>query len=197
MDNKIQELTDKIFHEGVEKGNAEKQRIIEKAQEEAQSILAEARKKADDMINTASKTAEDISSHAKSELALYASQTVDSLKTEVTNLITDQIVREEVDSFVSSSDYFNQFIVSLAQKWSTTEPICISTSDAESLRKHFVAKAKDLLDDKVSIKQVNGINTAFSISPADGSYKIDFGKDEFMNFFKEFLRPQLFDLLFK
>ena len=35
MENKIQELTDKIYREGVEKGNEEAQKLIQKAQEEA------------------------------------------------------------------------------------------------------------------------------------------------------------------
>ena len=33
MENKIQELTDKIYREGVEKGNEEAQRLIANAQE--------------------------------------------------------------------------------------------------------------------------------------------------------------------
>ena len=39
MENKIQELTDKIYREGVEKGNEEAQRLIANAQEEAKKIL--------------------------------------------------------------------------------------------------------------------------------------------------------------
>ena len=35
MENKIQELTDKIYREGVEKGNEEAQRLIANAQDEA------------------------------------------------------------------------------------------------------------------------------------------------------------------
>ena len=37
MENKIQELTDKIYREGVEKGNEEAQRLIANAQEEAKN----------------------------------------------------------------------------------------------------------------------------------------------------------------
>ena len=48
----------------------------------------------------------------------------------------------------------------------------------------------------VTIEKVNGIKTLFTISPADGSYKINFGEEEFMNYFKEFLRPQLVEMLF-
>ena len=38
----LNELTDKIYAEGVEKGNAEAQQIIAKANEKAASIIAEA-----------------------------------------------------------------------------------------------------------------------------------------------------------
>ena len=53
-----------------------------------------------------------------------------------------------------------------------------------------------MLDKGVKIEQVNGIKTLFSVSPADGSYKVNFGEEEFMNYFKEFLRPQLVEMLF-
>ena len=55
------------------------------------------------------------------------------------------------------------------------------------LKKYFAVQAKDLLDKGVRIEQVNGIKTLFSVSPADGSYKVNFGEEEFMNYFKEFL----------
>ena len=42
----LSELTDKIYAEGVEKGNAEAQQIVEKANAKAADIVAEAEKKA-------------------------------------------------------------------------------------------------------------------------------------------------------
>ena len=36
---KIQELTDKLYREGVEKGNAEGQRLVEQAREEVEKLL--------------------------------------------------------------------------------------------------------------------------------------------------------------
>ena len=47
MENKIQELTDKIYREGVEKGNTEAQKLIANAQDEAKKIVEDARKEAD------------------------------------------------------------------------------------------------------------------------------------------------------
>ena len=166
MENKIQELTDKIYREGVEKGNEEAQKLITKAQEEAKKIVENAQKEADSILATAHKSADELAENTKSELKLFAGQAV------------------------------NAFIVALASKWSVNEPIVISTPDAEGLKKYFAVQAKDLLDKGVRIEQVNGIKTLFSVSPADGSYKVNFGEEEFMNYFKEFLRPQLVEMLF-
>lgn len=196
MENKIQELTDKIYREGVEKGNEEARKLIEKAQEEAKLVVESARKEADAILATARKSADELAENTKSELKLFAGQAVNALKSEIASLLTDKIVSEDVKSFVAKKDFLNAFIVSLASKWSENEPIVISTSDAEALKKYFAAQAKGLLDKGVKIEQVNGIKTLFSVSPADGSYKVNFGEEEFMNYFKEFLRPQLVEMLF-
>lgn len=196
MENKIQELTDKIYREGVEKGNEEAQKLIAKAQEEAKRIIEDAHKEADSIVATAHKSADELAENTKSELKLFAGQAVNALKSEIATLVTDNIVNADVKAFAANKDYLNAFIVALASKWSVNEPIVISTADAEGLIKYFAAKAKDLLDKGVKIEQVNGIKTLFSVSPADGSYKVNFGEEEFMNYFKEFLRPQLVEMLF-
>ena len=134
--------------------------------------------------------------NTKSEIKLFGGQAVNAIKSEITNLITDKIVKEAVNSFTSSPDSLNAFIVSLAAKWSKDEPIVISTADADTLKAYFTVHAKELLDKGVEIKEVNGIKTLFTISPADGSYKINFGEEEFINYFKAFLRPQLINMLF-
>lgn len=196
MENKIQELTDKIYREGVEKGNEEAQKLIAKAQEEAKRIIEDAHKEADSIVATAHKSADELAENTKSELKLFAGQAVNALKSEIATLVTDNIVNADVKAFAANKDYLNAFIVALASKWSVNEPIVFSTADAEGLTKYFAAKAKDLLDKGVKIEQVNGIKTLFSVSPADGSYKVNFGEEEFMNYFKEFLRPQLVEMLF-
>ena len=111
--------------------------------------------------------------------------------------IRDRLITASVKDFAQDKDYLNAFIVALASKWSIDEPIVISTADAESLKKYFAAHAKALLDKGVTIQQVNGIKTLFTVSPADGSYKVNFGEEEFMNYFKAFLRPQLVEMLFR
>jgi len=197
MESKIQELTDKIYREGVEKGNEEAQKLISSAQEQAKKIVDDAKNEAEAIIAAAKKSSEELSINTKSELKLYANQAVNALKSEVTNMVTSSIVKSDVKAFVGDKDFLNKFIVSLAQKWSDNEPITISTSDAKGLKAFFSAQAKELLDKGVKIEQVNGLKTLFTVSPADGSYKVNFGEEEFVNYLKDFLRPQLVELLFK
>lgn len=196
MENKIQELTDKIYREGVEKGNEEAQRLISSAREEAAKIVEEARKEAESILVAARKSAAETAENTQSEIKLFAGQAVNALKSEVTSLLNNQVVTKAVKGFIADKEYLNKFIVSLAAQWSVNEPIVISTSDAESLKKYFAVNAKALLDKGVKIEQVNGTKALFTISPADGSYKVNFGEEEFENYFKDFLRPQLVEMLF-
>ena len=196
MENKIQELTDKIYREGVEKGNTEAQKLIANAQDEAKKIVEDARKEAEAIVAASRKSADELAENTKSELKLFAGQAVNALKSEIATLVTDKIVNADVKAFAADKDYLNAFIVALASKWCVYEPIVISTADADGLKKYFAAQAKALLDKGVKIEQVNGNKTLFTVSPADGSYKVNFGEEEFMNYFKEFLRPQLVEMLF-
>ena len=196
MENKIQELTDKIYREGVEKGNEEAQRLVSNAREAAAKILEEARKEAEAIVAAARKSAAETAENTQSEIKLFAGQAVNALKTEVASLLTNQVVSKAVKDLVADKDYLNKFNVSLASQWAADEAIVISTADAEGLKKFFAANAKAVLDKGVKIEQVNGNKTLFSISPADGSYKVNFGEEEFENYFKDFLRPQLVEMLF-
>ncbi len=60
MDTKIQELTDKIYKEGVEKGNEEAGRIIADANAQKQAILTEAEAEAKRIVAQAEKQAAEL-----------------------------------------------------------------------------------------------------------------------------------------
>ena len=178
------------------KKETKKRRDLSNAQDEAKKIIEDARKEAESIVAASRKSADELADNTKSELKLFSGQAVNALKSEIATMVTDKLITASVKDFAQDKDYLNAFIVALASKWSVDEPIVISTADAESLKKYFAAHAKALLDKGVKIEQVNGIKTLFTVSPADGSYKVNFGEEEFMNYFKAFLRPQLVEMLF-
>ncbi|MBQ9666015.1 MAG: hypothetical protein IJ635_00975 [Bacteroidaceae bacterium] len=196
MENKIQALTEKLLKDGVEKGNAEAEKIIAAANEKAAQIIADAKAQAEEIEQAAKKNAKGMEENTKSEIKMYAAQALNALKGEVANVVGDQVVKEATAEVVGNKDFMNEFMLKLAEKWGAGEDIVISTADAASLKALFAKKAKALLDKGVKIEQVNGQKTLFTVQPADGSYKVNFGEAEFEEYFKNFLRPQLVEMIF-
>ena len=195
MENKIQELTEKIYAEGVEKGKAEADRLVCEAKENAAEIVKKAQAEAEAIIAAAKKKAEELDANTRSEIKLYGTQAVGALKSEIATVVTDTIVKSAVKEALAG-DTVKAMLVKIAERWNSDEALVISTAEADALKAYFAKNAKALLDKGVEIKQVNGMKTLFSIAPADGSYKVNFGEAEFEAFFKSFLRPQMVDLLF-
>ena len=195
MENKIQELTEKIYAEGVEKGKVEADRLVGEANEKAAAIVAAAKAEAEAIIAAARKEAAELDANTRSEVKLYGAQAVGALKAEVATVVTDTVVKAAVKDALAG-DSMKALLVKIAERWSADEALVISASEAEELKAFFAKNAKALLDKGVEIKQVNGLKTSFSIAPADGSYKVNFGEGEFEAFFKSFLRPQMVELLF-
>ena len=195
MENKIQELTEKIYAEGVEKGKAEADRLVCEAKDNAAEIVKKAQAEAEAIIAAAKKKAEELEANTRSEIKLYSTQAVGALKSEIATVVTDTIVKSAVKEALAG-DTVKAMLVKIAERWNSDEALVISTAEADALKAYFAKNAKALLDKGVEIKQVNGMKTLFSIAPADGSYKVNFGEAEFEAFFKSFLRPQMVDLLF-
>ena len=192
----LSELTDKIYAEGVEKGNAEAQQIVEKAKATAADIVAEAEKKAAAVIAEAEGKAADLDKKTRAELKLYAEQSVNAVKTEIVNLLSDQIAADSVKAATADAKFMQGLITKLAEQMAKDGEVLIETKDAEALKKYFSANAKGLLEKGVKISEVKGIKTDFTIQPAKGGYKLAFGDAEFIAYFKEMLRPQLVEELF-
>lgn len=193
--NKIQELTEQLLREGVEKGNQQAADIVAQAEAKKAEILAAAQKQADDMLAAARKQAEELDKNTKAELKLFANQALEALKSEVVNLLNGKVVSDSMDKTLTA-DFMPKLILTFVQNWATKGELVIETADADALSAYFKKEAVDVLNAGLSIKQVNGLATDFVLSAADGSYKIQLGKQDFVEYFKEFLRPKLVEMLF-
>ena len=87
-------------------------------------------------------------------------------------------------------------ILTLVQSWANNQQVSIEAKDAEVLTAYFAANAKTLLNGSVNITQVNNLKADFTVKPEKEGYKISLGEEQFIEYFKEFLRPKLIELLF-
>jgi V/A-type H+-transporting ATPase subunit E len=196
MNTKLQELTEKIYQEGVEKGQAEAAAIVEKALLEAAEIRAKAEQEAARIIATATEKTEELARNTRAELKLFANQMVNALKTEVTDMICGTVVSDTVKAATGDKEFMQKVMLSFVQNLASDRPVTIETAQAAALTSYFMAHAKQLLNKGVTITEVNNVKTQFAVVAADGGYKLTFGDSEFIAFFTEFLRPKLVEMLF-
>lgn len=80
MDNKLQELTDRLYNQGLSKGKEEGEALLAKARSEAAAIVEEARKEAAAIIAKAEKDARDYTAKVTGDLKMAASQSIQATK---------------------------------------------------------------------------------------------------------------------
>lgn len=194
--DKIQEITSKLYAEGIEKGKEEANKIVAEAKVLRDQIVEEAKKEAEQIVVSAKKETHEWKSNTESELKLFASQAVEALKSEITNLVTGKLSASNVKAALEDKAFMQKLITELVQNWSKNETLTIGVENSEELKQYISENAKYLLDKGLKIESVNGLKTSFILSPEDGSYRVKFGEEEFIEYFREFLRPQIQKLLF-
>ena len=149
-----------------------------------------------DQLQKAEQKAKELDEHTRSELKMFAEQSVNALKTQITDLVNGQVVDANIKAATADAKFMQGIIAKLAEAMAKDGNVVIDAKDAKALKEYFAANAKGLLDKGVTINEVKGIKTDFQLKPEKGGYKLAFGEAEFVAYFKEFLRPQLIELLF-
>ncbi len=194
--NTIQDLTDQLYNEGVQRGKEEAQQIVSQAENKKEEILAQAQRQAEEILSDAQKKAAELDKNTRSEIKLFAAQAVEALKSEVINLLNGKVVGQTVQSVTDDKAFMQNMLLTFVQNWAAKGELVIEAEDEKSLTGFFESKAAEILKEGLEIKQVNGLGTDFVLSAKDGSYKIQLGKQDFVAYFKEFLRPKLVEMLF-
>jgi len=96
--NKIKNLTDKIYREGIEKANEDAQLIVSKSEEKAELIIGDATKEAEKIVNQAEKEALSSAERIKTELRLSSQQSLGVLRKEITELIQTKVLKEPLQN---------------------------------------------------------------------------------------------------
>ncbi len=202
MQNKLQELTEKIYREGLEKGQAEANQIVSKAKEDATRIIADAKAEADRIISTARKEANDYRKNVETEVALSTKQVVNGLKQEITSMIEAKLFETPVVDALKDANFVKKVIETAINRWNPNSPeyvslrVLVPEDLAKEITDHFTNKAHGLMGQGIEIKIDKAIKYGFRIGPKDGSYLISFTEIDFENLFKDFMRPKIVALLF-
>ena len=198
--NKLQELTDKLYNDGLSKGREEGERILEEARNQAAEILAAAKKEAEGIVSQARKQADDYSQKVTSDLKMAAAQSFQATKSDIENLIIGKFAGEEVKKTLSSAEFVKTFLQSVAEKFSSEEAtdlsVVLPASLQDELEPFVKGQLSKILGKEVSASFSKKISGGFTIGPKDGGYFISMTDDTFNDLITEYLRPVTKKLLF-
>lgn len=202
MTDKIQEITEKIYNDGVIKAKYDSEQILAKTRVQADEIISSAKKAQQELINEAYKKADEIKQKTNTELQLAGRQFISKLKQQITQIINTSQVAGQFKNILSDKDFMKEILLQILKNWNPQKSedisfkVLLPESKEKELMTFFESKARETLDKGVEIKFDSNISSGFKISPKDGSYYLSFSDQDFENYFKSYIKESTKKLLF-
>ena len=198
--DKLQELTQKLYDEGLAKGKQEGEAVLQKAVEEAGSIVKKAQEEAEAILAKARKEADDFKVKVEGDVKMASMQALQATRADIENLVIAKAVNGPVAKALSSEEYLKGIITAVAQKFSAEEPADLSLVLPESLKAGLEPFVKNelgkLLGKGVEASFSKKLAGGFKIGPKDGGYFVSLTDDTFKDLIGAYLRPATKSLLF-
>ena len=200
MSSKVQELTEKLYNEGLSKGKEEGEQLLARARSEAESIVADARKQAEEIVAAAGKQADDLREKTASDVKMASAQCLQATKKDIEDLLVGAISADSINKALSDPDFLKKIITAVAERFSTSESADLALILPASLQQELepwvagaLAQALGSAPKAQFSKKVAG---GFSIGPKDGSWFVSLTDETFRELIAEYLRPVTRKLLF-
>lgn len=200
MQNKLQELTDKLYNEGLSKGREEGEALLAKAKSQAADIVAEAEKKAAEIMTKAEKEAEAYKVKVAGDLKMAVSQSVQATRKDIEDLVVFKMTGSATEKALSDEAFVKEVIKAVAEKFNAETAMDLNLVLPETLKSSLEPFVKNelssILKGQVNASFSKKIAGGFTIGPKDGSYFISLTDETFKELISEYLRPATRKLLF-
>ena len=203
MENKLQQLTQKLYDEGLEKGRAEADRLVAEAKAEAEKIVAEAQAEAGRIVKKAQEKAEDVEKNAMTEIALAGREAMARIKSEIAGMIVAKASAEGVKAATMDPAFIERMLLAVAGNWNGADSskvelkALLSEAEREELDAAFAKSAAGLLAAGVEVGYSADVKSGFKVGAKDGGYYISFSDADFQALIGEYLREKLYRMLFQ
>uniref|UniRef100_UPI0032178304 hypothetical protein n=1 Tax=uncultured Draconibacterium sp. TaxID=1573823 RepID=UPI0032178304 len=203
MTDKIQEITQKIYNEGVIKAKEDAYKIIADAKTQADEIVQSARKEQEGIILKAQKQASEIKRQTNIELQLAARQFISNLKQKVTKIITTSQVAVPVKNALEDADFVKKVILTIVNNWNSEKSedinlkVLLPAKEEKEFLQFFDSKINETLNTRIEVYFDEKIKTGFKIGPQDGSYILSFTDNDFDNYFQRYIKDRTKKILFE
>ena len=202
MRDKLQELTEKLYTEGLSKGQRTGEEMIAKAKQDAASIIANANEEAKSIVSKANKEAEELKAKVDSDIKMATVQTLSAIKQKIESEIIKMTVSEPVKEALTDKEFVQKIIGETVKAFDVKSGSTASLevllplsmkSDLDNHLKNAIAK---LFGGGFEMKFDKNLTSGFKIGPKDGSYHLSFSDKDFESLFSEYLRPATRKIVF-
>ncbi len=201
MEDKIKELTDKIYNEGVVKAREEAEKIISEATMKADDIISDAQKQAESIIMNAKSEAFEVADNIKEEIRHAGHQAINIVKQKIGDLITLSITEKPLSELVNDKQFILNTVQMMMEQWSIVgDGENVKLVLPETLEKEasdaIIRQIHNQFGKNMKVEFSHKMDSGFRIAPERSNYVISFTEKEFTNFFSQFLRPKTISTLF-
>jgi len=198
MESKLQQLTEKLYNEGLSKGKSEAEHLVQHAHLQATRILDDAKKQAEDIIEKAEKSALETKRNAEAEIDLASRQTIARVKQTVENLIVAKTVETPVKKAFDDVAFVKDLIKIVIETMQKTGDLTVilPANKEEEFLSMLQNTMQNAFGEGVDVKFERTIKSGFRISTGAGGYQLTFTDADFTELFKTHIRSKLVELLF-
>jgi V/A-type H+-transporting ATPase subunit E len=203
MQNKLQELTEKLYKEGLSKGQGEAEELLSNAKIEAKKIIDDAKQQAESIIDAANTLAAETKKNADAEIVMISRQVIAQIKQSVETLITAKAITPVTNASMNDVAFVQSLIKTAVESFKAGSQNSdeLSVLLPESKQKEFEQFINDsairqLNESKTEYAFSKNIKSGFRIASKDSGYYISFTEQDFLNLFSEYMRPKMRQLLF-
>ena len=202
MQNKLQELTDKLYNEGLSKGKQEGEELLKKAQQEAEALVANAKAEAERIVAQANKEAEELKTKVAADVKMAATQSIAITKQEMEKMVVTKATEQGVKANMGSADFVKEMIVNIVKAYNpqNSSPVDLDFILPESLKAQVEPFVKNelgkMFQSGVRVDFSKKIGGGFKVSPKEGGYVLQFTDEEFNSLIANYLRPATKKILF-
>ena len=202
MQDKLQELTDRLYNEGLSKGKQEGEELLQKAHAEAEAIVAKAKAEAESIIAQAQKEADELKTKVTADVKMAATQSIAVTKQEIEQMVVTQSAQQGVKTNMTNAEFVKELIASVVKAFNpqNASPVALDLILPESLKAQvepFVQnEIAQQFQGEVKVDYSKKMNGGFKVAPRDGGYVLQFTDDEFIQLIANYLRPATKKILF-
>ena len=202
MQDKLQELTDRLYNEGLSKGKQEGEELLQKAHAEADGIIAQAKAEAERIIAQANKEAEELKTKVNADIKMAATQSISVTKQEIEKMVVTQAAQQGTNQALSSTDFAKELIASVVKAFNpqNASPVALDLILPESLKAQLepfvTAEIAKTFNGEIHVDYSKKMNGGFKVAPRDGGYMLQFTDEEFTQLMANYLRPATKKILF-